>query len=139
MREGCETVSRTVLVVDDDPRFRGMLCEALGMHGLKVVAAADATNGLAIAKSCPVDAVLSDYQMPEADGLAFCQALRAAPGENPGVPVWLMTGSTDLSTERARAAGAVDVFRKPFRVTEVIHAMERHLTPAERADEARSA
>jgi CheY-like chemotaxis protein len=122
-------------VVDDDPRFRGMLCAALHTYGLTVVTAADARQGLAIAKSCPVDAVLSDYQMPEADGLAFCEELTAPTAEGRAVPVWLMTGSNDLSTERARAAGAVDVFRKPFRVGQVIQAMKRHLAPAERDDE----
>src|SRR6185369_10974336 len=63
----------TILIVDDDEDFREMLVSVLTLRGFNVIAAATTADGLALAATHELDAALSDYQMPKADGLTFCR------------------------------------------------------------------
>jgi CheY-like chemotaxis protein len=116
----------TILIVDDDEPFRGMICTVLEIHGFNVVPAADSTAGLELAASRVFDAVLSDFQMPKADGLSFCRALQQQNSRLARrVPVWLMTGTATLTEKEALDAGAEGVFRKPFHAVEIAKTLER--------------
>ena len=74
----------------------------------------------------PIDAALSDLNMPEMDGFEFCRQLRAQCKErNQDVPVWIMTGLFSPALEkRATAAGAMLVLRKPFPIEDVCRQLE---------------
>src|SRR5215212_8417939 len=84
---------RTILIVEDNDLFRGMLRSLLEMRGYAVVTASSGDEGLAAAAGQPVDAVLTDLDMPGMNGFEFCQQLRAqqqAVGKD--MPVWIMSG-----------------------------------------------
>jgi CheY-like chemotaxis protein len=119
-------MARTILVVDDNDAFRGMLSSVLGARGYEVIAAKGGPAALAVTAERPVDAVLVDVEMPDMDGFEFCQQLRAQSGANQNVPVWIITGALRLGmTRRAAAVGAMLVLRKPLDVEETCRAFER--------------
>lgn len=103
-----------VLVVDDDPDVRELLVEHLRSKGYRVAAAADGRGAIAAVERSPghFSLILTDLQLPGADGLAV---LRASKQLNPGVHVVIITGyaSLDSAIEAVRA-GAYDYLTKPF-------------------------
>lgn len=123
---------KTVLIVEDDDSFREMLRTLLETCGFRAIVAENSNDALRIAAGYPLDAVLSDYQMPHANGLEFCRALRAeSDALNRSLPVWLMTGAVSLTDKMAADAGAEGVFRKPFRVLEIAKTIQRRISAAE--------
>ncbi len=114
-------MSRTILIVDDNDQFRGMLTTVLGLRGYTTVAARSAAEGLKAAAARAFDAVITDVEMPDMNGLEFCAELREQ--EKPSgryVPVWIMTGGLRVGVNRrATALGALHVLRKPLNVDEV--------------------
>jgi DNA-binding NarL/FixJ family response regulator len=71
----------TVLIVDDDPRFRRVAAQLLAARGYRVVGeAASSTEGLALASALRPDAVLLDLQLPDGNGLSVAARLGAGGG-----------------------------------------------------------
>ncbi len=109
-------MARTILVVDDNAPFRGMLKSMLKMRGYEPVVAGTAADGLRLAAETAVDAVLVDFDMPVINGLEFCRRLREqnrAAGRD--IPTWIMTGALDPEVgKNAADVGALLVVRKPF-------------------------
>src|SRR5262245_34541253 len=120
-------MSRTILIVEDNDLFRGMLSSMLSLRGYTVVIARRASEALAISAAQPIDGVLTDVDMPEMNGFEFCAQLRAqqaAAGRD--IPVWIMTGVFRPALEKkAATAGAVLVLRKPFPIEEVCTQLEQ--------------
>lgn len=93
--------------------------------------AESAGEGLSLAACHEIDAAVTDYQMPCRNGIEFCRALRQQnEAVDRRVPIFLMTGSLELKTGEALAAGATKDFRKPFQAIEVCNEIERHIAGA---------
>lgn len=108
-----------ILIVDDDDGLRDMLVMAVESAGHKALPARNGREGLAIAESTLVHAVISDVQMPEMDGLKMFEHLR--PHE---VPVILMTGFADaLNAETAKKIGVADFLGKPFTNEQILNSV----------------
>lgn len=112
---------RTILIVEDNDLFRGMVKSLMTMRGYNVVPARNGPEGLALAAAQKIDGVLTDIEMPQMDGYEFCRQVRAqqqALGRD--IPVWIMSGTFRPALEKkAAAAGAILVLRKPFPIEEV--------------------
>ncbi|MBU9697516.1 response regulator [Rhodobacteraceae bacterium HSP-20] len=107
-------MSKTVLTVDDSPSIRRMIAMTLEEAGYAVIEAVDGQDGLAKALAQPVDAIITDQNMPNLDGLGFIRALRQHPAGK-GVPiVVLSTDSAEDLKAQAREAGALGWMVKPF-------------------------
>ncbi|MBI5769522.1 MAG: response regulator [Verrucomicrobia bacterium] len=120
----------TILIVDDNDSFRGMLATVLGLRGYQTIPARTGADGLKIAAERHVEAVLVDVEMPQMDGLEFCRLLREqTQGATPAdVPVWIMTGALRIGVNRKAAAlGAMIVLRKPLNIDETCAQIEREL------------
>lgn len=100
-----------VLYVDDDPtalRTRGQL---LAHHErLLVICCADVDSGLEELATNRIDCVLSDYEMPDRDGVEFLQAVRA---EYPELPfIFFSSHASETVVTEVLSAGATDYLPK---------------------------
>lgn len=107
-------MTKTILTVDDSPSIRRMIAMTLQEAGYRVVEAVDGQDGLEKATSAPVDAIITDQNMPNLDGLGFIRALRQHPMGR-GVPIIVLStdGEEGLKAQ-AREAGALGWMLKPF-------------------------
>lgn len=69
----------TILVVDDDPNIRQMLCDLIVDLGHTALSAHHGRAALAVAQAHRPDLILSDVMMPVMDGYALVRALRDDP------------------------------------------------------------
>jgi two-component system chemotaxis response regulator CheY len=106
---------RTILVVDDSPTIRKMVCAALS--GLKDVGFIEAGSGLHAIETLamhPVHMVVLDLNMPDMHGLDVLKFLRAH-SQYRALPVMVLTTRGDeLSREQVLKAGATFYLTKPF-------------------------
>ncbi|MHC4549094.1 MAG: response regulator [Planctomycetota bacterium] len=84
--------AQSVLVVDDDPAIRDALRALLERAGLRVRTAPNGRAALDQVADEQPNLILMDYQMPEMDGVAACEALKGDP-ETADIPVLLATRS----------------------------------------------
>ena len=126
----------TILVVDDNAPFRGMLKSMLHMRGYEPVVASTAVEGLKLAAIPAIEAVLVDFDMPGTNGLEFCRQLREqnrATGRD--IPIWIMTGAMDPEVgKRAAEVGALLVVRKPFNTDAMCAMLEREFAARSQGD-----
>ncbi|HEY8613233.1 MAG TPA: chemotaxis protein CheW [Roseomonas sp.] len=97
---------KRLLVVEDSAFFRNMLVPALGAAGFDVVAAGTGTQALKLREAGEVfDAVISDIEMPELDGLGLARAVRDG-GAWQDTPLVALTSHADeAAVRRSREAG----------------------------------
>jgi DNA-binding NtrC family response regulator len=114
-----------VLIVDDDAVSCQLLAEVLEGDGVHVAWEIEPTAALALARRERFDLAILDMRMPQMNGLALMQALRA---DTPGLAVMIMTGfgSMDSAVE-ALNLGAIDYVSKPMNVEEIRAAVRRAL------------
>ena len=103
-----------ILAVDDSPSMREMLAAVLRTSGYHVVEAEDGEKALALAKSQPVDVVLTDQNMPTMDGLSLVRSLRSLDEYRDTPIMMLTTESSSEMKQKGREAGATGWMVKPF-------------------------
>ena len=108
-----------ILVVDDIPENVRLLEAVLLPQGYDVVTAPDGATALEVVESEQPDLVLLDIFMPELDGYATCERLRANE-ETAVLPVIMVTSSIGDDKARAIEAGADDFIAKPFNHDELL-------------------
>jgi two-component system OmpR family response regulator len=114
-----------ILVVDDDPESRDLLCEVLEANGYQQVeAVADglaAREVLARDDDCPV--IIADLHMPNESGLDLLRNLRKQNAKHQMV----LMSSFISTTERklARDLGAYALLDKPFRLSELLQVVSQ--------------
>ncbi|KAA2284756.1 nitrogen regulation protein NR(I) [Arenimonas fontis] len=115
-----------IWVIDDDRSVRFVLAEALREAGHLVQGFEGARQALAaLAEEAPPDLVFTDVRMPEMDGIALLEVLKA---RRPGLPVIVMSAYTDVaSTASAFRGGAHEFLSKPFDLDEAVALAARAL------------
>jgi len=110
-----------ILVVDDNDSIRSIVEKMLARLGYDVSSADSGENGLSVFLRNKFDIVLSDYEMPGMDGVAFACSIKK---HAPGVPVVIMTGSgkEDVITQSLHAVDRV--ISKPFTLEEIDAAIQ---------------
>jgi PAS domain S-box-containing protein len=83
--------SESVLFVDDEPMIRDLASESLSLLGYRVVTAVNGADALARFQAAPdaFDIVVTDYTMPDMNGIALAEKLV---GIRPGLPIVLCSG-----------------------------------------------
>lgn len=111
-----------IIVIDDDPLIRYVVCKALKAINLTSIEAENGEEGLHLYREQGADAVLLDVMMPDGmDGYATCAEFRAQPGGQ-HIPILMMTGLDDLeSIDRAYEVGATDFITKPINIPLLNH------------------
>jgi two-component system, chemotaxis family, sensor kinase CheA len=104
---------RSVLLIDDSPFFRNMLTPVLRAAGYAVTAVASATDALATLKEgAQFDVAITDIEMPEMDGFAFAEAVRADATIAGLAVIALSSVVSAEAVERGRRVGFYDYVAK---------------------------
>ncbi len=106
-----------LLVVDDSATMRKIIMRTIRQSGFKVDEFLEAENGkeaLQVLSSNKVDAVLTDINMPEMNGLELLEKIRSQ-DETKDLPVIMITteGAENI-VEKAKSLGVNGFIRKPF-------------------------
>ena len=118
-------MSRTILVVDDDPLIRRLVATTLeDVAGFDIVEAGDGEEALAVAARERPDLVFLDIDMPRLDGIEVCRRLRAAPATAGATIVMLTAARGDVAERDAGAAGADLYLTKPFSPLDLLRLAE---------------
>lgn len=110
---------RTVLVVDDSASQRFSLSRMLRKSGYRVTEAGSGLEALSKCEADPPDLVLSDWMMPEMNGLEFCRDFRRMPRDSYGYFILLTSKGDKEDITRGFDAGADDFLTKPVNGAEL--------------------
>jgi two-component system, OmpR family, alkaline phosphatase synthesis response regulator PhoP len=117
-------MSRTALVVEDEPDILLAVRVVLEAAGYAVIEANGGKQALELADEPNLDAILLDLRMPDLDGWAVLEVLRAK-GTSSRVPVIILSAHGSPSTvERSVELGARGYVKKPFRAADLTRALE---------------
>lgn len=118
-----DEVSGRILLAEDEDSLRRGLGRVLSASGYQVVEAADGSTAAALVKAQPFDVVVSDIDMPGANGIELLRVVRST---NLDLPVLLMTGAPDIVTAVAAVShGALDYLMKPVDGERLLHAVDQ--------------
>ncbi len=111
-----EAQMAVILIVDDEPVFREVIAAHLSHEGHETTTAQNGLEAVAFIQANKFDAIVTDFQMPELDGISLIQRLRR---DGHAVPVILMTAAPEI---RARDLSHLNVHAllvKPFQLTDL--------------------
>jgi len=109
-----------VLVVEDEPNIRELVCLHLGLEGYACESAADGKSALARVEAEPFDLLVLDVMLPGLDGVSLCRAVRRG-SANRDVPILMLTArSEEADKVIGLESGADDYLTKPFGVRELV-------------------
>lgn len=115
-----------ILVVDDSKAMRNIVMRTLrqaGYDGHELVEAANGVEALAAYRAGKPDLVLSDWNMPEMNGI---ELLRALKGEAANLQFGFVTSEGTPEMQRIAAeTGALFLLTKPFTVESMQAAMKK--------------
>ncbi len=114
-----------IMVVDDMSTSRGLITQALDAFGVRNVATAEnGKQALQTLAAKPAHLVISDYNMPEMDGLQLLHYLRATP-KTKGVGFVLITGRAEQQIiDHGKKLGMNNYLKKPFEPNDLRNCIE---------------
>ncbi|ABK44037.1 adenylate/guanylate cyclase [Magnetococcus marinus MC-1] len=118
-----------ILVVDDSELIRTTLRNALTAQGFRVDEAKDGLQGLGMSMKTHYNLVISDYEMPNLDGLEMCVRIRASENkQRANVPIiFVTTRDSKADMVKMRSIGIHAFISKPFVGDRVVAEVERVL------------
>ena len=120
-----------ILVVDDEPVVCRSCEKILSEEGYEVSSACTGREGLEKARHGHFDAMIADIKIPDLDGMEVLECIR---GEQPGMPVIMITGYASVDTAvRSIRLGAFDYIPKPFTPEEISGTVKKALESREEA------
>lgn len=123
--EVADPEKKTVLLVDDEPDILRVLQDVIEAYlpDVKVLTAETGTDGLRHLEATRVDLVVSDYKMPEMDGIEF---LRQVADKWPDTLRMILTAfpTPGLPRTAREEAGVIGIVTKPIRRDEVVRLLE---------------
>jgi two-component system, chemotaxis family, chemotaxis protein CheY len=120
-------MSKTVMVVDDSPVMRQLICSALEQAGYEILDAEDGQFALEKLKDTPVQLVISDLNMPNMNGIELIKELRAHPSHK-YTPIIMLTTESQMSrVKEGKAAGATGWIVKPFDPEHLVNVVNKVL------------
>jgi len=114
-----------LLIVDDEANTLASLARAFRLAGHEAVVCDNAVKALELAKAEEFDLILSDVVMPNKDGLALLEELKA---QAIAAPVVMMSGQADIAMAvQATRLGALDFLEKPISTEKLLLTVENAL------------
>ena len=112
-----------ILVIDDEATQRDVLTGYLKKKGYKIFSASSGKEGIEIAKKNPVDIILSDFKMPDLNGIKVLEQVKKI---NPEISFVIVTAyGTVENAVKAMRIGAFDYISKPVDLDELDLMIER--------------
>ncbi|MGV3550910.1 response regulator [Rhizobium sp.] len=110
-------MSQRVLVVDDEPHIRDVICFAIEKAGLASTTARNGTEAMMAFHRGAIDLIVLDIGMPDMDGLEVCRQIR----KTSGVPILFLSARDDeIDRVLGLEIGGDDYVTKPFSPRELV-------------------
>lgn len=116
-----------ILIVDDTVANLEILTQFLTEAGYEVRPARNGKLALKLAQAAPPDLILLDIIMPDMDGYAVCEALKADERTCDIPVIFISALSEAFDKVKGFGVGAVDYVTKPFQYEEVLARVNTHL------------
>jgi len=119
-----------VLVIDDEPGIRGIMCRVLEAAGHDVTAFANGAGAIEHVRQEPADLVITDLFMPEVEGI---ETIREIHRLRPDMRIIAISGVDFEGGDYLRVArkfGASATLKKPFWPADLVELVSRVLSPA---------
>lgn len=116
---------KRILTVDDSKTMRDMVSFTLKSAGFDVVEAEDGAKALDLLARTAVDAIITDINMPNMDGVTLVQRLRAQPKFKATPILILTTEGSDDKKAQGRNAGATGWIVKPFAPEKLLQVLNK--------------
>jgi len=110
-------MTRSVLVIDDEPDVLNVFGEMLRSLGCRVVMESSGVKSLTLVKREKFDLVIVDLIMPDKSGLEILKAIRA---EDMNLPI-ILTAGVDINQAdiNLQEYGNADFIKKPFTINDI--------------------
>jgi DNA-binding response OmpR family regulator len=127
--------ARTVLVVDDEDDIRNMLHRLFKSKGYNVLVAHDGKTALRVVKERSPDVIILDAMLPEVHGFEIARRIKASEryGHIPIVMVSAVYRGWRFAEDLKETCGVEHYIEKPFKIAEILAAVEQVLASEERA------
>ncbi len=126
---------KKILIVEDQPQMRRKLAMILEREQFEVMTAPNGLIGLDMARTRPPDLILCDIMMPELDGYAVLEALRADKATST-IPFIFLTAKGERVDQRTGMSfGADDYLTKPIVKDELLGTIHARLMRRQREEE----
>lgn len=120
-------MSKTIMTADDSASVRQMVSFTLKQNGYDVIEAVDGHDALKKLGTQKVDALITDLNMPNLDGIGLMKGVRAG-AINKFIPIiMLTTESQDAKKAEGKAAGATGWIVKPFKPEQLLAVIKKVL------------
>ena len=110
---------KTTLVVDDDPLYLDLVRDVLAVQEIEALSALSVAEALTLLKTASPTFIVSDFEMPDMDGLAFHEHLQQHQ-KTKDIPFVFMTGSSDTRLLEYVRQHNISMFSKNNLVKELI-------------------
>lgn len=113
-----------VLIVDDNQNILRFLTFLLGDE-FDVIVAQNGKKGLELVNRFHPDLIITDYMMPEMDGMELCKYIKSTQ-EYASTPVIMLTAKGDVTDRiKGKELGADEYIQKPFNSTELLTSVRK--------------
>jgi CheY-like chemotaxis protein len=124
-----ELKQATILLVDDEPFLREIMCAWLERAGRRVFCAEDGRKALKVLAANKIDLIISDVRMPVIDGIELLKRINESPHHRPGMI--FVTGFSDLTLREAYDMGVEAILEKPIKREEMLRAARNSVATAD--------
>lgn len=129
-----------ILIVDDSPSQRALLCRLLHNHGYQTLEAENGQQGLDLLRDNPaICLVLTDHHMPVMDGLCMTSQIRRLRSADELAIIALSGAESEDLLPQYLKSGADDFLCKPFEIEELYCRIDKNLDMLRYVAEARDA
>ena len=127
MEQGSTEAKTNVLIVDDNENMREVLAIVLSRRGHRCELATNGREAMEKIEQGSFDAVVTDVEMPEMDGIALTNELARHYSH---LPVMIVTGSLDdrFMELASTTCAAREFLRKPFEISEFVTKFHKMLS-----------
>ena len=105
---------KRILIVEDEELTRNLLVEVLKLCDYKIESVENGVEAIKRNAASSYDLIITDYKMPEMNGLELIRRIRI---KNPSIPILVVTG--DGPEGELLKSGALACIKKPFNISEL--------------------